>query len=140
MFDDNYELVQRPPTVAEYQRLRKSAGWVLFDHDATRHALDSALFSVCLLCGDAVVGCGRIVGDGGIYYYVQDVIVVPSLQGRGLGDTIMTHLMQWLEGAAPDRAFVALFSATGKAPFYERHGFSAREPERPGMSQYIRRP
>ena len=49
----------------------------------------------------------------------------PSLQGRGLGDTIMTHLMRWLEGAAPDRAFVALFAAAGKAPFYERYGFKA---------------
>jgi hypothetical protein len=32
--------------------------------------------------GDAV-GCGRVVGDGGVYFYVQDVIVVPGLQGLG---------------------------------------------------------
>ena len=51
---------------------------------------------------------GRIVGDGALFLYIQDVLVRPSLQGGGLGDSIMERLMTWLGRSAPDRAFVGL--------------------------------
>ena len=137
----NVRIVERRPTVAEYIELTGAVGWSDYVTPETAQvALASSLFVIVAEQGGSAVGMGRIVGDGALYFYLQDVIVTPALQGRGLGDTIMGHLMRWLEGAAPDRAFVGLFSAAGKAPFYERHGFRTREPGRPGMSQYVRMP
>ena len=137
----NVRIVERRPTVSEYIELTGAVGWSEYVTPETAQvALMNSLFVIVAEQAGSAVGMGRVVGDGALFFYVQDVIVVPSLQGRGLGDTIMVHLMRWLEGAAPDRAFVGLFAATGRAPFYERYGFSARETERPGMSQTIRMP
>ena len=91
--NDEYILVERPPTVEEYQRLREDVGWESVDVEATETGLRNALFSVCVTHKDEVIGCGRVVGDGGIYFYIQDIIVLPEFQGRGLGRRIMDAVM-----------------------------------------------
>ena len=65
---NEFELLQRRPSVAEYQHLRKSVGWYVVDDQATERGLEKSLFSVCLIHQERVIGCGRIVGDSGIYY------------------------------------------------------------------------
>ncbi len=74
-----------------------------------------------------------MVGDGGIYFYLQDVIVRPEQQGRGYGRLIMGALMGFLDRTARPGAFVGLMAATGVAAFYERYGFAPRPEGRPGM-------
>jgi GNAT superfamily N-acetyltransferase len=75
---------------------------------------------------------GRIVGDGAIYFYVQDVIVRPAHQGRGIGRCIVNCLMDWIHDNAPPRAFVGLFAAEGRDGFYAHYGFM-RHPALTGM-------
>ena len=93
---DEYTLVERPPTVEEYQRLREAVGWESVDAEATEAGLRNALFSVCVTYKDEVIGCGRVVGDGGIYFYIQDIMVLPEFQRRGLGRCIMGAVMDHL--------------------------------------------
>lgn len=126
-------LVEQVPTLADYRRLRDAVGWGNGDAEAQATALGHALFSVCLIAGDDVIGCGRVVGDGGQYYYVQDIIVLPPHQGQGLGRRIMDAIMAYLAAHARPGAFVALMAAHGVAPFYERYGFVIRPLDRPGM-------
>jgi hypothetical protein len=76
-------IVERAPTPDEYRRLRASVGWGELSPDGIRADLSGSLYSVVLERDGDAVGCGRVVGDGGIYFYVQDVIVVPGLQGLG---------------------------------------------------------
>jgi GNAT superfamily N-acetyltransferase len=133
--NDEYILVERPPTVEEYQRLREAVGWDRVDVEATEMGLGNALFSVCVVYRDQVVGCGRIVGDGGIYFYIQDIIVLPEFQGRGLGRRIMDAVMDYLRSHAHLKAFIGLMAAKGAAGFYEKYGFAERPPGRPGMFQ-----
>jgi GNAT superfamily N-acetyltransferase len=128
-----YTLVERPPTVAEFQRLREVAGWGNLDAEATEIGLRNALFSVCVVYQDQVIGCGRVVGDGGIYFYIQDVIVLPEFQGKGIGKCIMAAIIGYLEAHAHPNAFVGLMAAKGASKFYEPYGFAERPPERPGM-------
>ncbi len=128
-----YTLIERPPSVRDYRRLRDVVEWGNASEQATQKALDNALYSVCLLYDGEVVGCGRVVGDGGIYYYVQDIIVLPEHQGKGMGRRIMDAVMRFLEANASPGAFVALMAAKGVAGFYERYGFRERSPDRPGM-------
>ncbi len=126
-------LDERPPTVAEYQRLRGSTGWSSVTDDCYAAGADRALFSVCAVCEGEVVGCGRVVGDGGLYFYVQDVIVLPRHRHRGIGRAIMTAVIDYLRARARPGAFVGLMAAEGYAGFYERCGFRRRPNDAPGM-------
>jgi len=128
-----YILVERSPKVEEYQRLREAVGWESVDVEATEIGLRNALFSVCAIYKDKVIGCGRVVGDGGIYFYIQDIIVLPEFQGRGLGRCIMDAVMGHLSSHAPPNAFIGLMAAKGVSKFYEKYGFVERPPGRPGM-------
>lgn len=126
-------LVERDPTVEEYQRLRRAVGWGEMTKEGVATGLPAALYSVVVEHDDDVVGCGRVVGDGGLYFYVQDVIVLPGFQGRGLGGRIMGAVMGYLERTARPGAFVGLMAAEGVEAFYELHGFRRRPDDRPGM-------
>ena len=128
-----YTLIERAPSVHEYQRLRDAVNWGNVNPQATQAGLDHALYSICLLRGEEVVGCGRVIGDGGIYFYVQDIIVLPDHQGQGLGRRIMDAVMRFLEASAPPNAFVALMAAKGISRFYQRYGFGERPADAPGM-------
>ncbi|MGZ8624918.1 MAG: GNAT family N-acetyltransferase [Actinomycetota bacterium] len=127
-----FELIERSPTVQEYLLLRRSAGWGEMS-EGVALGLAHALYSVVLERDGVAVGCGRVVGDGGMYFYVQDVIVSPELRGRGFGARIMDRVMGFLEGAAEPGAFVGLMAAQGVEGFYERYGFRRRQDDRPGM-------
>jgi ribosomal protein S18 acetylase RimI-like enzyme len=131
--NDEYILVERPPTFEEYQRLREAVGWGSVDVEATEVGLRNALFSVSVTYKDEVIGCGRVVGDGGIYFYIQDIIVLPEFQGRGLGRRIMDAVMGYLSSHAHSNAFIGLMAAKGVSGFYEKYGFADRPPDRPGM-------
>lgn len=126
-------LVNRAPTLAEYRELREAVGWGNGDREAQQFGLNNALYSVCLVCQNKVIGGGRVVGDGGNYFYVQDIIVLPAYQGCGLGRRIMDAVMGYVNVHARSGAFVALMAAKGVGPFYERYGFKERPPDRPGM-------
>jgi GNAT superfamily N-acetyltransferase len=128
-----FELVERDPTVQEYQRLRGAVGWGAMTAEGVAAGLPNALFSVVLELDGEAIGCGRIVGDGGLYFYLQDVIVLPEFQGRGQGARLMDSLMGYLERSARPGAFVGLMAAVGVEPFYERYGFRRRPEQQPGM-------
>ena len=136
-------LERRPPTPAEQRRLFAAVGWdgeLPDDDEELAVALDRSLFAVCAVAEGAAVGCARIVGDGAVYLYIQDVIVLPAWQGTGLGDRLMRAVMSWLDACCPPNAFVALFAAPGKDEFYRRYGFERRPDDEPGMAQQWRGP
>jgi len=126
-------IVERAPTAAEYRRLRRAVGWSEMSDEGVAAGLPNALFSVVLELDGEVVGCGRIVGDGGLYFYLQDVIVLPEHQGHGHGAEIMDALMGFLERTCRPGAFVGLMAAAGAGAFYERYGFQRRSDRQPGM-------
>jgi GNAT superfamily N-acetyltransferase len=130
---EGFDVVQREPTVSEYQRLRRAVGWSEVSDEGAVVGLKNALYSVVLLHGGLTVGCGRVVGDGGLYFYVQDIIVLPEYQRLGLGRLIMDKVMDYLRGRAAPGAFVGLMAAKGVARFYERYGFNVRPDDAPGM-------
>ena len=130
---EDYTLVERPPSVEEYQRLRDSTDWDPLDDEVVEKGLQNTLFSVCAVIHDEVIGCGRIIGDGSMYFYIQDVIVLPQFQGRGIGTHIMSALLDYLKTHAKNNSFIGLMAAKGTSGFYERHGFKRRPPDAPGM-------
>ena len=128
----------RPPTVSEYKRLRSIVGWWATDENATAVALKNSLFSVIALDLDIVIGFGRIVGDGGLYFYIQDLMIHPEFQNKGLGNSLMKELMDYIAANAKPGAFIGLMAGKGLEKYYEKFGFKARDKDAPGMYQVVR--
>jgi len=120
----------RIPTVEDYLALREAVGWGRPDEQMTARGLANALFTVCLLHNDKVIGCGRVIGDGGLYFYLQDIIVLPAFEGKGLGKRLMKAILAYLEEHARPGAFVGLMAAKDVSSFYTQFGFAVRPSER----------
>lgn len=127
------EVIDRLPSVEEYLALRRSVGWCVLPENAVRTGLDNSLHSVCALSAHGTVGCGRICGDRGIYFYIQDIIVSPRFQRQGLGTRLMGRLMTHIHSHAQKGAFIGLMAAPGLEGFYSRFGFSLFPEDSPGM-------
>lgn len=127
-------LLERLPTPDEYRALCEAVGWgAIINFDAAPDSLAHSLVGVVVLDGDTAIGMGRIVGDGAMYFYIQDVAVRPAYQGRGVGQRILRALLDFVRWTAPDQAFVALFAAQGTQPFYQHFGFDEHPDALVGM-------
>ncbi len=98
------------PSVKEYQLLRNSVNWTQVSDRAVKISLINSLFSICAFLNSKIVGYGRIIGDKGIYYYIQDMMVLPKYQMGGIGTQIMETLMQYLKNNADPTAFIGLMA------------------------------
>jgi GNAT superfamily N-acetyltransferase len=121
---DEYQLSERAPTLGEYQAICTAVGWApVINFGVAEQALRNSLYYVIATYAGQAVGMGRIVGDGAIFFYLQDIAVLPEHQGRGVGRLIVEQLMAFIANSAPPQAFVGLFASAGKELFYERYGF-----------------
>ena len=78
-----YRLVERPPTIEEYRSVCHGVGWKgVINFAAASVSLTNSLYHVVALSDEGVIGMARVVGDGAMYFYIQDVAVVPAHQGR----------------------------------------------------------
>jgi GNAT superfamily N-acetyltransferase len=125
------------PTAEEFADLRVAVGWTRVPSDVAERALANSLHVVGLRESGRLVGFGRITGDNAICFYVEDVAIVPALQGRTLGRRIMDALVAWLDENVPSCGNVWLMAAKGSVGFYEHYGFERRADGEPGM---LRRP
>ncbi|WP_308530760.1 GNAT family N-acetyltransferase [uncultured Paenibacillus sp.] len=123
-----YTVIHRVPTLEEYIRLCTAVGWKEFmNFEVAEKSLRQSIFGVVVERNGEVIGMGRIVGDGQIYFYIQDVAVDPDHQGQGVGRWMMGALMNYLKENAPEKAFVGLFASQGKEAFYRRFGLNDHE-------------
>ncbi len=136
----SFRLVVQAPSVDEYLKLRVAVGWGAADREATERSIQNTFYWVCLLDDEQVIGCGRVIGDGGLCFYVQDIIVLPAYQGQGYGRQIMDRVMEYLAANARPGAFAGLMAAHGVAGFYRQYGFIERPNEQlgPGMIRFWR--
>lgn len=130
---DTVTLVAARPTADQYLHLREQAGWDAVSIDAVRHGLDQSRYSLLAVDDNRVVGCARIVGDGALYFYIQDMLVDRDYRGRGIGTLLMQELLGWLRQHVGQGAFIGLMAANGAAEFYRQFGFEERPEGRPGM-------
>lgn len=126
------------PTIEEYLYLCSSVGWKEFmNFEAAETSIRNSVYSVVVKDHHTILGMGRIVGDHAIYFYIQDIVVHPDYQGKGIGKEIMSALLKYLEENAPDKAFIGLFAAEGKGAFYEKYDFRDYSPAMTGMFKVI---
>lgn len=123
-----YTITNRIPAIQEYIQLCTEVGWKEYmNFDAAEQSLRNSVFGVVVQAGESVVGMGRVVGDGSIYFYIQDIAVSPEHQNKGIGKMIMQAITDYIQEHAPEKAFVGLFASQGKEPFYGQFGFNRHD-------------
>ncbi len=127
--------------VDTYLVLRKSVKWKKLSYMQAKKALENSLYTICAYEFERPVGMGRIVGDGAVICYIQDLVVVPDAQASGIGGQIVDMLIEYVESLRMEgtEMMLDLMCAKGRELFYQNHGFIARPTDHlgPGMIQYL---
>lgn len=127
--------------VETYLLLRESVNWKKLSRSQAKQALEHSLFTVCAYEEDKPVGMGRIVGDGVVIDYIQDLVVRPEEQSKGIGRMVIERLIRYVkETKLPEtEIMLCLMCAKGREKFYQKFDFISRPTNTlgPGMIQYI---
>ena len=76
--------------------LYQAVGWTNYTHQPQmlEQALSHSLAIYVALDSDTVVGLVRLVGDGFSSIFVQDLIVLPIYQRKGIGSALMKEALE----------------------------------------------
>lgn len=96
----------------------KSVGMAYYEPEIHRRAFEASHTTVFIYHGDRLIGFGRAISDGAYQAAVYDCAVLPEYQGKGLGKTIMDHILSRV-----GHCNVILYASPGKRGFYQKHGF-----------------
>jgi GNAT superfamily N-acetyltransferase len=130
---EEYVVVERAPTVAEYNSVSHSAGLSIKEERAAKWGVDHSLYAVCVEHEGVAIGIGRVIGDGGLSFDIIDVAVAKAHRGKGVRKMIIDALMRYVDAHARPSSVISSMADRGIASFYEKYGFNARDPDMPGM-------
>jgi len=79
----------------EILRLYASAGWTAYtDHpEILQKGFENAMLTLAAYEGDQLLGIIRAVGDGYTIVFVQDILVFPEHQRKGIGSALLRALL-----------------------------------------------
>ena len=79
----------------EILSLYSSVGWSAYtDHPETlRNGFDNSLLTLAAYDGDQLLGIIRAVGDGYTVVFVQDILVFPEYQRKGIGSALLQAVL-----------------------------------------------
>ena len=122
---EKIRLVDNILQAEDFIRLRIQTGFAEIPVDHARKALQNGLINVSAIYNGELVGMGRLVGDGAMYWYLQEIIILPQFQRKGIGTMIVNHLVDYVRANSITGKFTTIggVSAKGKEPFYEKMGF-----------------
>ncbi len=108
----------------EILALYRSAGWTNYTN---RPAMLEAAYrgSLKILAardGDRLVGIVRMVGDGHTIIYIQDILVLPDYQGRGIGKGLLSAAVDQYKDVY--QKVLLTDNRPQTIQFYERSGFT----------------
>jgi ribosomal protein S18 acetylase RimI-like enzyme len=87
--------------------------------DALRTVFGNSRFTCFVRSDGRLIGAGRALADGLDCSYIADVAVHPDHQGRGLGQEIVSRLVE----ASRGHKKIILYANPGREGFYRRLGF-----------------
>ena len=129
-------------SIDDYNYLRKSAGWKEVSNRKAKIGLKNSAFIVVAAIDKKPIGMARIIGDGGYFVIIVDVVVLPQWQKNGIGKNLMKRIMAYInqDTFEKENVFTFLISAPEKESFYEQFGFKLCPDSDfmgAGMYQYI---
>lgn len=122
----NIIIISELPDAHSFKALRDIAGWGEVNLDQARLALINSLFGVSAFSGGQLIGMARIIGDGVINAYIQDVVIAPDYRGQGIGKAVMQTLIADMRHILPTDCTIGLMAATGQEGFYKSFRFIPR--------------
>ncbi len=129
-------------TAETFLELYTSVGWEPPCKAQVRTALQNSLVTFAAFENGKPVGMARLIGDGGMSFYIKDFAILPSHQGKGIGTKLIAALEKYIrDTVAPGWAVsLELISTKEAVPFYKRMGFEERpcEWDGPGMMKMLR--
>ena len=108
---------------AEIRGLYASVGWTAYTDDpaALRNGFANSLLTLAAYEEAALAGLIRVVGDGHTIVFVQDILVRPQFQRRGIGSALLQAVLNRYAGV---RQIELLTDDTPEtAAFYRSMGF-----------------
>ena len=125
-----------------FLELYESVGWEPPCIEQVRIALQNTIATFTCYEADRPVGMVRVIGDGGMSFYIKDFAVVPSYQSNGIGSKLMAALENFIKKCKPADWAVSLelISSKEAVSFYQKFGFEERpcDWDGPGMFKMIR--
>ena len=121
--------------------LYQSVGWKAPCVEQVRIALEKTIATFTCYDNNIPVGMVRLIGDGGMSFYIKDFAVIPSHQGKGVGTLLMGSLEKYIKDIKKEWAVsLELISTKEAILFYKKHGFEERpcDWDGPGMFKMIR--
>ena len=102
--------------------LREAVGWNRMESKYS-NPLKTSYYHIAVYEDGKLVGYIDSVSNGVTDAYIQDLIVHPDYQGRGLGTELMNQMITYLK---ENRIYIisVVFEESLK-PFYDRFGFSS---------------
>lgn len=104
----------------EISELRKSVGWNSMK-ECYKNSLKQSYFYICCYEGDKLIGFLDVVSNKVTDAYIQDLMVNPEYQGKGIGTNLMNMAITKLK---EDRIYmISVLFDEALLPFYKRFGF-----------------
>ena len=123
---EDYTISHTTPSVETYTSLRAYTGLSPKTMQAATIGLANTLFAIQIVQSsspNSIVGMGRMIGDGGCFFQIVDIAVLPEHQGKGLGKLIMRELKHWMDKNVPESGTVFLFADGRANELYRQFGF-----------------
>ena len=77
-------------------QLYKSVGWSAYTEypDVLRKGFDNSLLTLAAYDGEELMGIIRTVGDGYTVVFIQDLLVFPEHQRKGVGTALLKAILE----------------------------------------------
>lgn len=134
------ELIEKTPKVEEYNNLTNAVYWGKRDEKIVEEALKNSIYCICAYEENELVGFGRIIGDKTIFLYLQDIMVNPKYQGRGIGRKIIENILEKVEDFKEINPNIKVYlcASKDKESFYEQFGFVKRPNDELGAGMILK--
>ena len=135
--DINILINEGYPSAKDYNFLRNTVGWGTYDESIIDESLKKSLFGIVVENNGKTIGMARVIGDKQLAMYIQDVIVLPEFQGKGIGKLMMKEILNYINNNSVKNTIIGLCAAKGKEPFYEKIGFLKRPGGKYGHGMHL---
>ena len=105
--------------------LYQSVGWTSYTEkpELLQQAVHNSLYVLGAFNHDQLIGLIRVVGDGLTIIYIQDLLVLPAYQNKGIGSTLINKVRKEFRHVR-QQVLLTMEEPETRA-FYEKNGFTS---------------
>lgn len=110
------------PGIGQIIALYKDVKWSAYTNEPENlnNAIDNSLKIWTVWDGTQLIGLARVVGDGYTIIYIQDILILESYQGQGIGSKLLKLILEQYKSV---RQIVLMTEETEKTiSFYKKNG------------------